>query len=494
MASRFRLFRHALEHLPLALFVLALAIGLIAYGIAIERYGLFPKSIIDDGVKTAQVTAGNLRGQDIGEFRHFSSGWSDTLLADIPAQRITAHYNGGGGSTDALLILGGRHQFLDLCPPPGCLAVAIAPSGEIVHAWPFRPTAIFAANVVDENDYPYELNGFSAERDLYPFQVEQYPNGDLLVSFLRQRTFPTGGGVARIDGDGYPRWFRGDYSHHRPRLDGDIAFVPSHTIGDDTLAVPYGDDVFTWRCNGRISRDALNVLDGDGNLLRQIPVFDILLASSWSSVLIEHPHGPNPAHYGNACDPLHLNSVDIVGADADGSAGIMPGDIVLSFRDISAFAILDRGTYRIKRLVRGTFFRQHDVTHLSGSIFLMLDNMGGERIGVSSRLLMVDPATGSERTIFPTPRTEDALRKSSRIQGGIDISRNQQRAIAIFARRGMAVEVRLADGEVLTVYRSLHDVSTLDQFLDERLSRAASFSLFDVRYLHPRGAAANDGR
>ena len=473
-----RFSRRILEHLPLALFLLALAIGLVAYGIAIERYGLFPKSILDDAGKTARTTVSTLRTPDVGGFRSWSSGqWADTLLADISAQRIIA-YSGGGEVATPFLILGGRHQFRELCPEHGCLAVAIAPSGEITHAWPFRLNAIIAANIMDEDDYPFELNNFSIERDMYPFAIQQYSNGDLLVTFQQYRAFPYSSGVARIDRDGYPRWFRRDYSHHVPHLTDDgIAFVPSHTIGG-AFEVPAGDGDFTLRCDGKIHRDGVNILGPDGALLERIPVLDILLASPEVHVLNEaYP----------ACDPLHLNSIHIVGEDVDERAGIAPGDIVLSLHGVSAFAILDGDTHELKRLVRGTFFKQHDVIHLHGSTFLMFDNRGGERVGISSRLLMVDLATDAQRTIFPTPRTPDTLQLSMLRTGSIDVSPDLQRAIVVYTRRGTAVEVRLADGEILTVYRSLHDVSDLDQFPEERLSRAASFTVYDMQYLHDAG-------
>ena len=456
MASRFRLSRRAFERLPLALFLLALAVGLIAYGIAIERYGLFPKSIIDDAARTARTTAENLERPDTGRFREFSN----TPLDDFAAERIDIV---GGGTPS--LISGGRHQFRELCPEHGCLAVAVDASGEIGHAWPFRPNAIHAANVVDEADYPRELNAFSLERDMALARIGQYPNGDLLVTFHLRNAFPYAGGIGRIDRDGNPRWFRRDYSHHEPLLtDGDVAWVPSYTIGDGAPG-----------CDGKAYRTTLNVLDGDGALLRRIPVLDALLASGFTP----------PA----SCDPLHLNSVDIAGEDASG--GVDAGDLVLSLRDINAFAILDGDTHELKRLVRGSFFQQHDVTHLSGSTFLMFDNQGVERTIGASRLLMVDLASGAETTIFPNERTPEALRALySGLGGGIDVSPDRQRATVTFTAAGVAVEVRLADGEALTVYRSLHDVSALGQFPPERLELAARFDLLGIDYLRP-GAHAD---
>ncbi len=464
--------RRILERLPLALFLLALAVGLIACGIAIERYDLFPKPILSAALKTARATLESAPA-DTGQFADFA----ETPLDRIRERRIEVVEGDAPGN--AVLVTGGRHQFRELCPEHGCLAVAIAPSGEIVHAWPFRPNAIHAANIADEDDYPYELNNFAAERDMHLTAIEQYRNGDLLVTFHLTNAFPYAGGVARIDRNGHPRWFRRDYSHHWPRLtDGDVALIPALAVGDDALEVPNGDEVFTYSCDGRVYRSVLNIVDGDGTLLERIPVLDMLLASPWSGVLIA-PHDP--------CDPLHLNSIDVVGENGGGLAG----DIVLSLRNVSAFAILDGETHELKRLVRGTFVGQHDVTHLRGSTFLMFDNRGGDRTGGPSRLLMVDLATGVERTVFPNDRTPEALRGLySHNRSAIDVSPDGRRAIATFAHPGVAVEVRLADGAVLAVFRSLHDVSGLDQFPEEHLHRAARFILQGVDYWRGSGAAA----
>ena len=47
---------------------------------------------------------------------------------------------------------------------------------------------------------------------------------------------PFGGGVARVDRDGHPVWYRRDYSHHWPQLleDG-TALVPGTGIGDESI-------------------------------------------------------------------------------------------------------------------------------------------------------------------------------------------------------------------------------------------------------------------
>ena len=463
MRSALRLTR---EHLPLTLFCLALAVLLIGLGMAIERYRFFPRSVLDDAQTTAGATLDALGSKPPFWFM----GFADTPLEDIPVRRV--EFGEGGSLANAMLLSGGHYHFHELCPDHGCLAVAIGPSGEVVHAWPFRANAIQAANIAEEGEYPYELNNFSAERDMEVVGIEQYPNGDLLVVFHQDKTFPYGGGVARIGRDGQPRWFRRDYSHHWPRLtDGDIAFVPAYTLGDG--ATTTGGRTVSRLCDGKHYRSAIHVIDGEGALLERIPVFDILLASG--NDILGFPSA-------QTCNPFHLNAVDVVGESADGTHGILPGDLVLSFREVSAFAILDGETRALKHLARGTFFRQHDVTHLAGTTFLMFDNRG-DRGGVS-RLLMLDIATGVETAVFPGERTPDALRGLFTAEGGsIAISSDRTRAIASFGEEGLAVEVRLSDGEVLSVIRSLHDVSDHDLFPEERHDRAAILRMPTADYL-----------
>ena len=168
--------------------------------------------------------------------------------------------------------------------------------------------------------------------------------------------------------------------------------------------------------------------------------------------------------------------------------GIVSGDVVVSLRNISAFAILDGDTYRLKRLVRGGFFMQHSVMHLEGTRFLMFDNLGREGRHGPSRLLMVDIADGTETTIFPNDRTPAHLRNLySTTRGGISISPDRRRVIVSFTRAGKAVEVRLRDGAVLTVFNSVHDVSRLASFPEERKTKAVAHLIMTIRYIDSGG-------
>ena len=145
---------------------------------------------------------------------------------------------------------------------------------------------------------------------------------------------------------------------------------------------------------------------------------------------------------------------------------------MVSLRNLSAFAILDGETGRLKRLVRGGFFRQHSVQHLEGSTFLMFDNLGHDDVGGPSRLLMVDVSpTGERLRSFPMSSTPEVPPEPVQPKRGatIDISHDRERAIVTFTHDSMAVEVRhLRWRGAEHVFTSLHDVSGLEQFSEER--------------------------
>ena len=315
------------SNLPVILFVLAIAVASFGYGGLVGKYRLFPYSTIADGYKTGRHLLGGIVGgdpeagdhrKDDGEFVKFT----DIPLGEVSRSRI--EFVAGDSLQDPVLWYGGRFQFLDVCPTLGCLAVEYTTTGEVAHAWPFRPDELEEAGVDDEK-FPYELAiDHSFARDAYPLGIERYANGDLLVTLQMGATaHPFGGGVARVDRDGHPVWYRRDYSHHWPQLlDDGTALVPSNRLGDESITFEQPDGtVATIRCDtGDPYLDAVNVVDGDGKLLKRIDLVDALVSSNFASVLL---------NTSSACDPLHLNFIHLLGDDAGGAQGIAPGDLVV---------------------------------------------------------------------------------------------------------------------------------------------------------------------
>ena len=446
---------------------------LVAYGVLVGKYHWFPHDQFVSAKKTALTLARKIRGQDNDGDVSWIARWVDIKPKDASSNRI--RFVAEEVLDDPIMFSGGkpRYNFAESCPVHGCLAVEYAPTGEVTHAYPYRPHEIF--NTEPLESLPYEALGVSFVNNAVVIGVSQYINGDLLVVFHAAHTFPYGAGVARIDRDGHPLWSRRDYSHHWPHLMADQrALVPSHRIGEKSIPVPFWRRTIYLCKTGKPLLDFINVLDEDGRLLEQISVIDAILDSPYDHVLRETS---------DECDPTHLNYVDQIGGDGGDMVGAAPGDMVVSLRNLSAFGILDGETAQLKRLVRGSFVEQHAVQHWKGSKFLLFDNHGSDGVYGPSRLLEVDLSDGRERTIFPNRRTPDFLRLFTNIHGAIDIAPDGRRAIFTASDQGMAVEVRLADGEVLNIFQGLHDVSKFDEFSEaKRTIKSAVFETFEVRY------------
>ena len=473
------------------------ALASFALGALAAPYGA---SIASDLLTTLDTPRDAYEIVDDGTFREFWTKESGGARVrerspDSPLSGSTIgsriEFLDGGSLHEPVLWYGGRFQFMDVCPEWGCLAVQFGTDGEVAHAWPLRPDALEqAAHDAATGEFPHELDpGFSFVRDVTPFGISRYPNGDLLVTFFNDNgtSVPLTVGVARIDRRGYPVWFRRDYSRHWPHLEDDgSALVPGRSMGNGSIAIPIegAGSAFTLDCpRADPSWDSVAVIDGDGRLLDRIDVMGAMLDSPFAPVLLDGSH-PSGLRRRVPCNPLHTNYVHRVGGDAQDVWGVSPGDLVVSMRNVSAFAILDAGSGRVKRLVRGSFRRQHAVHHWQDSRFLLFDNQGGDGVYGPSRLLMVDLADGRETTIFPNAGTPEALRGLwSRSMGKISISPDRRRVLVVFTRAGVAVEVRLSDGAALRVFRSLHDVSGLEQFPEERATRPGVFMMTGLDYI-----------
>ena len=458
-----------MDKAPRFLFLTAVILATFAFGWRVGTFEKFPHAILFKAYKTAKT-----------QIQLLTNTYSRSIFVNIAPDSVKAHrleFVAAAALADPILVPGGLGEFAEHCPGHvGCLAVVYAGDGRVVQAYPYRPDEI--EKTAPLVAFPYEQPlGFSMYDTGRPISISQYANGDLLVVFHSKYIFPYGLGVARIDPDGWPIWYRRDYSHHEAHLAADdVALVPSLRIGKGRRT--FHSDPLERKVQSVTSYlDFVHVVDGAGRLVKEISIIDALIESPYAPIL----------QYADPYDPTHLNSVHELGRDARGG-GIEPGDLVISLRNISAFVILDGDTYRLKRLIRGGFFGQHSVTHLEGSQFLMLDNWGREGRHGPSRLLMVDIVDGAETTIFPNDSTPAELRNLySSTRGGISISPDRRRVIVSFSQAGRAVEVRLRDGAVLTVFNSVHDGSHQDSLPEERKTKAMLLPMRTIRYIDSGG-------
>lgn len=455
-----------IRQLPFFLFCAAMGLALIVIGMALGQARLPPYPQLRDAAKTSATLWASIFPPDyFGEVRNRS---------DQPVEGFSRWLTADDESGESYWVAGGLNQFLGACPSPGCLAVEMNRSGEILTTVPYRPAEIISATIPDALK-PYEYLDFDPLRNTRPIGLELYPDGDLLVTFQAHgAVFPYGTGVARVAPDGSPRWFRFDYTHHWPTLlDDGTALVGSLRIGDVEAEVAERTGIEELTCDADAQTlDTIHHLGPDGELIEDIDLTRVVLESPYAQFLMDTS---------DPCDWLHLNRIAVL--DNPAGTELATGDLVLSLRNINALAVLDGTDHHIKKLIRGAFLQQHAVQQLNRRELVLFDNWGGTSGTGASEIVAIDMLTGRERTLFPTPSTPEAYQSlySSRA-GYISVSPDGDRLIAVYSEAGMAFEISADDGELLAVYDHLHDVSDVHGIPDPALEFAVRYDLFSMLY------------
>lgn len=454
---------------------IALSAAIIAFilGFYLTEKQWFPYSILHDARKTEQ----SIRLQLFPPFAPEQFiGFSDLRPADAPKNRIRIVSPAPAAPADEhFLMAGGFDQYLDYCPRYGCIAVEYTRTGKLLHAYPYRPDLLEAHQTVS---FPYEQVFSRFTTNVYPIGLLKLPGGDIVATFQQWNMFPFAGGIARIRPDGTPVWFRRDYSHHWPTLlsPNEIA-VPAMRIGPSEQTFRLGGNLdITLSCDGRIEEDIVRILDLDGGTKEEIPVSDALLHSPWRGML-DNAAVP--------CAPVHLNYVaPVTNAMVRLFPDVTPNDLILSLRDLNAFAIIGRRDHRLKHMFTGTFLLQHSVQPLGqSSTVLIFDNHGAGWNGGPSRLIAYDLATREETTLLPNPNAR-GISMFSDVAGNISVSSDLSRIIVTAMEDGRAYELSRSDGSVFTVFNNLHNLSTVPEAGDSHAGRAGRFALGGVYYVH----------
>lgn len=463
--------------MPFLSLLFAAVIVAFGLGVYVTEFKVGPYRSIASGAKTLLYSYKGFKAPPyVGQFLRPVPGLSADQLADARFSGAPAGFAAPG----TLLIIGGLNEYLEICPGDGCIAVEVDREGNILHGYPYLPDAIFAADNTNGSFYR-EAQPADPRQIQRPIGMQSLPGGDILVSFQSTGSmFPYSGGIARLDRDGNPRWFRFDYSHHWVNLspDGQQILIPDLEIGTGNWEVPVGPTqrVMDEFCEtDRPMIDGVHILDLNGEVMRRYDVNTALRESPWVSIMVD-PF--------NACDPLHLNFVDMLDDTASG-ADLASGDLIVSSRNLSAILVMDPDSGAIKRIVKGSFQQQHSVQHLSGSKVLVFDNWGASGAGQGSRLLEVDLAGGPERQIFPAPRAPAQPDLYSARAGHLHISADRSRATISFTEAGVGLEVDLETGEELLRFNSLHDLSSVEAATEQQKKGVVRAKLFGIYHIEP---------
>lgn len=448
---------------PKALFYFAMISASLLYGVAGGFYRWPPFGLLLDAKKTAISLIQQLAPQRNDEFGSIS------IMSVAP--RVGDSASSGGPPRENFLVVSGQPGLTrKLCPPDGCLAVEYSRDGRVVTTYPFKPDEFMRHWIVDR---PYETIFFDPRKNLAPTAAWPLPGGDVIVSLVFWNTYPFGGGIARVHPDGQVAWYRRDYSHHTAAVldNGTILASTADYRKDPDLVRVRADDVRNLGCRGVLTEDVIEVLDWDGRQKERFSFLAAMQSSPFRNYLLSTV---------TPCDPLHVNLVRILGPELSSRvSGTHPNDLLVSMRNISAFAIADRQTHRVTHFYRGSFLFQHHVMPLTGSLVIMIDNLGADPDHPASRVLEYDLASGKERIVFPesdAPTVSDAFTPNG---GYVDLSQDRRRALITLNKAGAAYEIDLADGHVLS---KITNVPAMKKSAGQISDRSAAFFLRSVRY------------
>lgn len=439
------------------LFGMSLLLLAFVYGVATAKFRLWPMAQLSEARQA---------------FQALTRVENDSLMqgileldSNVPAMPQTTMLAADAG-TEKLLVTGGSYQLMQRCPEFGCLAWIIDRNGHVLHSWEVDLDALAAT-----------FSGAAGRvlpRNLYPIGMALQSDGGLVVTFHGRNTFPYQLGIARIARDGRIIWARLDYSHHW--LVSDAAgriYTPAMKLVNGMEY--FGNSAVKVRCKVAMYASGVDVIGPDGDIERHLPIIRALDESGYRG-----------AFYGlrDDCDPLHLNSVDLVPASIAPKLGVAPGDLLVSLREPSIIALLDARTGAIRRLVADRTAAQHSPRFLPDGSVLVFDNLGGDRATGGSRIARIDLLTGKTTTVFPQPGETQLVPFFSSDGSHLSISPDGRRTMVSLKDQGLDIEIDIASGRPIWKMEKTLDISRYLEFanVQSRQTRAR-FKAYGTYYV-----------
>lgn len=444
------------------LFVLGIAIASFLYGAATVKLEIPPYRWLREAKLGWEAWGAIERDKRRlpNNFEQFEEGAAAAPHAKPLAQ---------GAGEELVLVTGGPYEMMDRCPTWGCMAWIADRSGRVRHAWEVNLEQLWSG-----------MQGFSGDVNplaLYPVGMALGEDGSLVITFQGRDTYPIQIGIAKVDRAGRIVWKRFDNSSHWIAVDGEgLIYTPYTVYRRD--AQHLGDTGVEIRCRtGEANVDRIRVLSAQGQPVREIPLVDRFIEAGYRGVF-----------YGlrDGCDPVHLNSIDIVTpAIAKRIPKAAAGDLLISLRESSLVGLIDGRSGEVKYAMSDRTAAQHGLRFLPDGTALVFDNMGGDRAQGGSRVVRIDLVKNRADTVFPRPGEKELVPFFSATAGHIDVSADGRRALVAVTHQGRVVELDVATGRPLWTYENTHDIG---KFLEANGVRApttrARFATYGAYYVH----------
>ncbi|MCK5259470.1 MAG: hypothetical protein KAJ70_00265 [Candidatus Omnitrophica bacterium] len=351
-------------------------------------------------------------------------------------KRPTAKTFSPSRGNEKIFVLGDKRSLFDVCPKVGCLAWIIDREGNVLHAWKNKPDLWTFRNTRKSPGY-----------DTYPVCAHVYPNGDLLVNYHGNATFPYAIGLAKFDKDSNLIWKKEEYYHHWFTVDSQGRILtPAIRLVQSPLEI--NDRKYKIKCEqGMITAEYIAILDPEGNKIKSIDLTTALNKSDLMSMLVNT----------KACDPFHLNMIDINEDPTRQSRVLGLGDLLISIRSMNTIGVLEKESDLFKWYFNGPLVRQHSSVFFNDSEIFVVDNAGGPQKKGTSRVVSINVDTNEIKTIFPRENVKLPTWDFFIQTGGfLTVYPDRSRMLVAFTYpSGFIWEIDIKTGEVLWEYRNI---------------------------------------
>ena len=346
------------DNLPKVMFFLSLTVSVYAYGVLSHEYNLFPFLQIQDAVGSV--------GLVVDEFFMFTRIKPDKHL-------FKARYEGNGVVQYDPEHMEPGSTLITSFFEDGLQIRLLAEDGSVINRWPVSIHAIWENldHILPESDRPKTdwnalFNG-----------IILLPDGAVVFNMF---------GLVKMDRCGSVIWKLPVITHHSLELSPRGSYWTGGTryVGEKSkhppIKVPY-------------KIDTIMEVSGEGKVLREIAVLDILFKNDMLPLLFANNRNfsPNPA-----LDFVHLNDVEEIPTDRiDRFPMFDAGDLLVSLRQPNMVIVLDPDTEKIKWHQTGPWIQQHDVDWQLDGTITVFDNgvdtsFSGEHLG-GSNVVSIDP-------------------------------------------------------------------------------------------------------
>jgi hypothetical protein len=342
---------------PVMIFVLSLMFWAFAYGVAVQKFHLFPFHIIRHAEEGAQELLAIFTGELPWYYRQTDR--TETVMVHRP-----------NAFSEGLTLISGLTK-------EGKLDVKVLTrDGEVLHRWRID---WFDGFWPDPHHIPAEDLPRTRPATII-HGIALLNNGDVVFNLDLL-------GMARVGLCGTVVWRLPYQTSHALHVDetGHMWVAGQRRIKERSPDLPGYLPPF-------VEFTVLKVTPG-GDIVREISMFDVLIKNKLHGLLYMSPKDiwSDTWSIEVSGDTLHLNDVDIFPSHLQ--PGVFEaGDVMVSLRNLNAVMVFHPDTLRIKYLSIGKVVHQHDPDFVDGNSISILDNnnVAPDSQGSQSRIVVVD--------------------------------------------------------------------------------------------------------